>query len=312
MAPPIQMIEQNFIDMHHDRLTVETILESAVTADTISKLLADAPAPRAIGLAPGYTTAGKLLVLAIAVRSKIVLIHLQTSPRSKKQQEAVAAARGVIQRELLAGRDNSLYCFDMAPLAANLFLATRLRVHNAIDVQAACDVKDNRVPGIAIEYAVNLTRYRVNKVNIDRAFSTDLWDPEKALTTTSVAQRAWVASFLPTIGEMEEKFRAVKPIHLDAAHWPDEVSNVENISFGHFGHGNSPSITTPPPETPAHRAVGEHRPPARLEESRVDQPRVLARERHPEQIHRARRAVPESHPCIGGESNKFTQMHSKS
>ena len=236
MASSIRAIDQNLINMPFPRIQVQTVLETEVTEELLNDLLGQSQTtPRTVGLAVGYITTRNgptLAVLAIAVHARVLLLRfrsaaIRTNTQMKsKQKPEVVAAREIIQSKLLANGDNILYAFDLAAVAASLYLYTDLRVENAVDIQDGCKCKDNRVPVKAVEFALNMTGYRPNLGNITKLFDSDEWDEAKFVTTTSVALKAWLGSFLPTISEMEEILREVKRVDLTAAAWPDDVSPI--------------------------------------------------------------------------------------
>lgn len=222
MAPSVITIEQNFINMPNARLQVETIFETDLSTESITGLLNLAPSvPRAVGLAPGYTPAGLLTVLAIAVNSKVLLVQFRS--KSKKDTDPIREARQTIQRELFGSTDNVFFAFNMAILAATLYLDTGLRVEHAVDIQDGCSCKENRVPANAVEFALNTTKHRAYKPNISAAFEEDVWDPARPPTTSLLALKAWLSGFLPGIADMEERFREVAQINLTIEKWPDVV-----------------------------------------------------------------------------------------
>lgn len=230
MAPPlISAIEQNLIDMRPSpRIEVETILETALSEERIATFLGKKgpSGRRAIGLAPGYTSAGKLTILAMAVESRVLLIQFRA--KSKKDSDVVIASRKRLQDQLLSNEDNALFAFDMAMVAAVLYYEARLRVERAFDVQDTCTCKDNRVPLNAVTFALNSTSFRPYSSNIANLFEGDsIWDSSKHAATTALALRAWLSSYLPTIPDMEERYMDAKSINLnDPVKWPDAVSDL--------------------------------------------------------------------------------------
>ncbi|KAJ3537021.1 hypothetical protein NM688_g6751 [Phlebia brevispora] len=208
--------------MRCPRIQYETLFETDVTRQHIQDLLGGAPPskPRAIGLSPGYTPAGNLTVLAVAVETKVLLIQFRS--KLKKDTDAVITARELLQKELLSGENNVLFAFDAAVVAANLYYDTHLRVQNAIDIQDGCPCKENRIPTNAVEFALNTTGYSAYRSNITDAFKANIYDPSKPATTTAIVLKAWLSGFLPGIADMEERFREVKSINLNNTEtWPE-------------------------------------------------------------------------------------------
>lgn len=64
--------------------------------------------------------------------------------------------------------------------------------------------------------------------NITNTFAGDsLWDSSKPATTTTLALRAWLSCYVPTIPDMEERYRDAKPINLKSTEkWPEPVSDL--------------------------------------------------------------------------------------
>ena len=208
-------LDQNLINMRSSpRLQATTILETDLTYESLQDFLGPSSnIPRTIGLSPGYTSAGNLTVLAVAVRTDILVIRFRA--KSQKDSNAVVVARQMLQENLLSNDNNVLFSFDMAPLAMALWYNTQLRVNNAVDIQDACTgCKDNRVHANAVEFSLKMTSYEPYRSNISDIFESMLWDQQKKPTTMSIALRAWLAGFLPMLPEMEETFRDARKINL--------------------------------------------------------------------------------------------------
>lgn len=211
--PPVRAFEQNLLNAPTPRITVETIWETDVTPAKLNTYLNYAQRkPRPIGLAGAYTAARRLTVLAVAVGSNVLLIRLRNSGKASRDIEA---SRKLLMDELLCRPDNFLHAFDMHILALALYSEAHLLVSNAIDIQSACSCKDsdNRVlVANAVAFAVASTRYpAIHRANIDATFANEMWDERKP--PSALAFRAWLAAYLPLVGDMEQRFGEVAKIN---------------------------------------------------------------------------------------------------
>ncbi|OBZ72573.1 ATP-dependent helicase NAM7 [Grifola frondosa] len=200
---PDRFIDQTLIDERHPTLHVQELVETKVTPEVLEAFFKDIEKPRRIGLAPAYApSSGNLTAMAIAV------------------------GRPLLRDWVLCNEDNILFGFEMAPLTAALFHDRDLRIVNGVDIQSACPVK-TREPLEAIRFAVG-DRAEIFEENIVGVFEQMTWDP---MRTTPLAQQAWMASYLPTIGDMEERFRDVKRINtrdMDETH----LSSIAQLARG--------------------------------------------------------------------------------
>lgn len=198
-ATTVRQFDQNFLNAPTPRISVESLWETELTSDKLATYLNSAQRkPRPVGLAGGNTPAGRLTILAVAVGSRVLLI------RFRNREKASQAARKLLKDELLCSPKNILHAFDMGPLALSLYSDMHLLVTNAVDIQSACSCKENRVVANAVQFAVASTKYSgIHRTNIDTAFGSDAWDEDKP---SSLALKAWLAAYLPLVGDMEQRF----------------------------------------------------------------------------------------------------------
>ncbi|KAI0661728.1 P-loop containing nucleoside triphosphate hydrolase protein [Cubamyces menziesii] len=203
MAPRTRTIYQNLIDDDYDPIVVqEDILESKLTKETFDDLLKDLPTPRFVGLAPIYTDSGTLTRLAVAVRTKIIVIQFH----AKGKGAAAYKGREILSSEVLCNPDVLLLAFSCDKLAIALYHDQNIRVRNAIDVQSACSKGRQPLAAIAFAAGDDIT---IMKENIQATFESSTWDSKRVST---LALQAWVAQCLPSFPAMEDRFQAAKRI----------------------------------------------------------------------------------------------------
>ncbi|GJE88613.1 AAA domain-containing protein [Phanerochaete sordida] len=205
--------EQNLLNAPTPRITVETLWETDLTADKLTAHLESAQrVPRPVGLAGGYTSAGKLTVLAVAVGSNVLLVRLRNAGKVAN----LDTARTLLKDELLCSAANLLHAFDMHTLALSLYSDARLPIANAIDIQSACTCDSNRVVANAVEFAMTSTKHSgIYRANIDATFGSEVWDERKP---SPLAFKAWLAGYIPLVGDMELRLAQVGRIDTGALH----------------------------------------------------------------------------------------------
>ena len=221
MAPRTRTIYQNLIDDDYDPIVVqEDILESKLTKETFDDLFKDLPTPRFVGLAPIYTDSGTLTRLAVAVRTKIIVIQFH----AKGKGAAAYKGREILSSEVLCNPDVLLLAFSCDKLAIALYHDQNIRVRNAIDVQSACSKGRQPLAAIAFAAGDDIT---IMKENIQATFESSTWDSKRVST---LALQAWVAQCLPSFPAMEDRFQAAKRI--DTFSKTDAVRSTA-VSLGH-------------------------------------------------------------------------------
>lgn len=212
-GPPkgTKQLGQTFLATRIPLITAETVWETELTSERLDALLDGAHTkPRAVGLAPGYTPAGRLAVLAVAVGQNVLLIRFKSQ---SKVSAAVVDARKLLKEALLCNDANRLHAFDGAPLALSLYADRDLRIAGLVDIQSGCTCKDNRVVANAVEFAMSSTeKPGIARGNIETAFANQVYDEAKP---APVALKAWLAGYLPTVSDMEQRFGDVAKINTD-------------------------------------------------------------------------------------------------
>ncbi|KAI0951281.1 hypothetical protein AcW1_008363 [Taiwanofungus camphoratus] len=210
MAPQIRSIHQNFVDEDCPPIQVRIMLESSLTVDIIHDFIglpsSDCSQSRRVGISPAYVPSGRLSAIGIATDYKVLIVQFH----SKEKSETAKRGREILQSELLCHPDSIIVAFDLAPLALSLYYDHRIRMLNGINFQSACSGRSNSTPLSAIEFAVG-DQVPIHKENIGAAFQDTLdWDPSQ---TTTLALRAWIATYLSHFGDMEERFRSVERVN---------------------------------------------------------------------------------------------------
>ncbi|KAH9903023.1 P-loop containing nucleoside triphosphate hydrolase protein [Cubamyces lactineus] len=203
MALKTRTIYQNLIDDDYDPIVVrEEVLESKLSKEMFDDLFKDISPPRFIGLAPIYTDNGTLTRLAVAVKTKVIVIQFH----AKGKGAAAYKGREILSSEVLCNPDVHLLAFGCDKLAIALYHDQNIRIRNAIDVQSVCS--KGRQPLAAIEFAAGDT-IAIMKENIQATFESSTWDSKRI---SALALQAWVAQCLPYLPAMEDRFQAAKRI----------------------------------------------------------------------------------------------------
>ena len=244
MAPTTKQILQNMLNINLPTLEMISLLDSELTEEGVAQFVGHVTPGRSlvVGLSGGYSSSGVLNTLALAVGYKILLIQFRS--KTKANETAVADARKLLSDSVLCRSDAILYAFDMGPLALGLYSDHGLPIESGIDIQSACSCDDPRSPLEATKFMTASTHAaKIYPDNIRNAFESRIRDLGKPETSVALAMRAWLASFVPTLGDMEERLREVPKINTKSM--PADVSVSEICQSGTFGMLTDPSHTVP-------------------------------------------------------------------
>lgn len=193
------------------QILAQTVWDDEVTSESLAEFLKDAPTkPRHIGLAAGYTNAGRLTALAVALGPNVRLVRF----RNNRESETLSPGRQALADELFCNPNNLFYAFDMGPIALSLYYDQRLRLTGAIDIQSGCTGEENATRDVsqAVSFAVSSTKSpNISSTNIDAAFKEQPWDEKKSPRILPL--RAWLAGFVPSVSDMELRFAEVPRIN---------------------------------------------------------------------------------------------------
>jgi hypothetical protein len=178
-------------------ITITIQLLDLATSDLLSVFDHSEP----IGISPGYSTAGKLISLAIADDKNCHIIEF-SQPKNADQRAngkppptakpEVVLARQKLQDHVLCRTAGDIFAFDMGPLTMSLYRDHGgLRTTNAVDIQSAFSAVD-RKPLTGIKTALG-TSVKISENNIINVFSNPIYDFEDKCCITDLAQRAWVS-----------------------------------------------------------------------------------------------------------------------
>lgn len=209
MAPKTRTIYQNLIDDDHPPILVnDEILESKLTKELFDTFFEGSPSLRRVGLAPIFSESGTLCRLALAVRTKVIIIQFH----AKGKGAAAYQGRGVLSSQVLCNPDVMLLAFDFNKLAIALFVDQGLRVRNGVDIQDACGKDRDREPLEAIKLAAG-DDISVMEENVLATFESSTLDSKR---TNAFALQAWVAQCLPNYPSMEDVFQGAHAINTEA------------------------------------------------------------------------------------------------
>lgn len=213
MIKPImpRPIHQNFVDEDIDPIMTLPIHESILTEELLQPFLKETPRP--IGISAAYSESGsRLLMLAIANQTKVLLVEFYSSKPSNAKLDAPVknrdyTGRNLLQDKLLCRPMGDILAFDLHEIVLALYQDHNMRLANGIDIQSACPVRD-RQPITAIKSAAGDT-VTIWEDNIRDAFENMTYDSKRM---SEVALRAWVSQYLPRLAGMEEVFANAKRI----------------------------------------------------------------------------------------------------
>ncbi|KAI0091304.1 P-loop containing nucleoside triphosphate hydrolase protein [Irpex rosettiformis] len=214
MAPTTRYVQQNLFNVNHKPLEVKTLLETELTEELVLQLIGEPPSNHSttIGLSGGYTSSGILNSLAVSINPRIVLIQFKA--KTKADETAVVTARKLLSDTILCRPNAVLYAFDMGPLALALYDDHSLLIEAGVDIQSACSCESPRIPLQAMKFMVKSTQAaKIYPDNIRDVFASPVRSLEKPETSHALAMRAWLASYVPTLGDMEERLREVPRIN---------------------------------------------------------------------------------------------------
>lgn len=220
-----KIIEQNILDFNSPPISVYKFVEKDIDVEeleiALATVLSQDSGSKSFGISGAYSS-GKnrsLLILAIALGSNVLLVELQQKPN--------LAARKLLHDHILYNEDAVTLAFDIGPLAIALYHDRGIKINNGVDIQSCCkdQVEDGRKPEVAIKFLFGAsTDYIANKSNIVRTFDQRswIWDPSPNSSSLSyVAQRAWVASLVSTIPDLQLKLEDVPRVKM--LNFTDEV-----------------------------------------------------------------------------------------
>ncbi len=177
-----------------------------LTKELFDTFFEGSPSLRRVGLAPIFSESGTLCRLALAVRTKAIIIQFH----AKGKGAAAYKGRGVLSSEVLCNPDVMLLAFDFNKLAMALFAELGLRVRNGVDIQSACGT--DREPLATIKFAVG-DDVSVMEENVLATFESSTLDTKHMNT---FALQAWVAQCLPDYPSMEDLFQGAHTINTEA------------------------------------------------------------------------------------------------
>ncbi|KAI0749340.1 P-loop containing nucleoside triphosphate hydrolase protein [Daedaleopsis nitida] len=243
----IRIIHQHLIDDTFPPIEVsDEVSEPTLTAAVFDDFFQDCPAPRFVGLAPIYTERGALCRLALAVRTKVMIVMFPAKGKGTKAY----AGRDFLRSHVLCNPAVTLLSFDFDKLAIALFTDQDLRVVNGVDIQSACG--SGRDPFATIKHVVG-EQVPVNQKNVNSVFQSSILDQKDQKRTTHFALQAWAAQCLPTFEGMEEIFRSAKMINTQ------DIPELELLTAAQFQRGEQ-NLQLMQSTTLAHeyRAVGHN------------------------------------------------------
>ncbi len=143
---------------------------------------------RPLGLSPGYSIKGHLVILAITDDQNCRLITF----RKTRGKSGVLA---ILEDKILCRAAGELFAFDMGPLTMSLYSELGLRVTNAVDIQSG--FPGSRKPLTSIRKLVGDSA-PIMPDNFETVFREPVFDIENRQHPYELAARAWAAYFIAT------------------------------------------------------------------------------------------------------------------
>lgn len=220
MPSPVRVMNlmQTLIDGEFSlvKIATTTIQESDITSEVLSVF----DHARPLGISPGYSSAGKLVAIAIADDHYCKIIELNAPHASRRDGGGRSGARlsvprnldglQLLQEMIFCRHAGELFAFDMGPLSMSLYCDTNLRIINAVDIQSGASAVD-RKPLTAIKAVVGTT-VPIMENNISDVFRNPVYNNADRNRATDLAMRAWISQFLAGYGNGAETLAKVQRI----------------------------------------------------------------------------------------------------
>ncbi|EMD31315.1 hypothetical protein CERSUDRAFT_100509 [Gelatoporia subvermispora B] len=206
-------IVQNMLGEAHPKIRVRYRLESALTDELVNTVRGDLTGvtPVPVGIAPAFTSSGKLTAIAIATCVEVLVVQFHA--KAKANDALVRVGRELLRREILCHPDVAIFAFDLHDLATSLFHDHRLYLTNGVDIQSARPGGDRDRLSF-VKFAVG-DRVRVEEENVEDFLATGRsWEPSNKCTNWMACQ-AWMAVYLARISDMEAHFDKVPRVNTE-------------------------------------------------------------------------------------------------
>jgi hypothetical protein len=196
------ILAQNLIggEFSSAKVTTEYLDETELTPSSLD--IFDHARP--LGLSPGYSDKGHLIILAVTDDQNCRLI---TFPKGGSNSGGL----DVLQDKILCRAAGELFAFDMGPLTMSLYSDLGLRIASAIDIQSSLSAP-GRQPLTVIRKLVGDST-PIEPTQIEAVFREPIFDFGNRHHPYQLAVRAWVAYFLATFENGQEVFDKVPRIN---------------------------------------------------------------------------------------------------
>ncbi|KAG5651359.1 hypothetical protein H0H81_008928 [Sphagnurus paluster] len=199
------------------KIPVTKVKELDITTDTFSAF----DHARPLGISPGYSSAGRLVALAITDNEQCMIIEFNIAPRpfrdraGKSSRPKSPPPRNLeeLQQKILCRPAGELFAFDMGPLSMSLYNDAQLRIKSAVDIQSGLSAMD-RKPLTAIKEILG-TSALVKELNVASVFHLPVYEPDERKSATDLAMRAWISQFLAEYGNGADTLAKVRRINTE-------------------------------------------------------------------------------------------------
>ncbi|KAG5646992.1 hypothetical protein DXG03_001716 [Asterophora parasitica] len=201
------------------KIPVTKVNERDIDQDTFSVF--DKVKP--LGISPGYSSAGKLVALAISDDTNCIIVEFNVAAkpvrdngrgRSNNRPKSPPPHRDrnldALSQRVLCRPVGELFAFDMGPLALSLYTDSRLRIKNAVDIQSGLSATD-RKPLTAIKDILG-TAAKIKEQNVVTVFRDPVYELDDRKKATELAMRAWISQLLAHYGNGAETLARVHRI----------------------------------------------------------------------------------------------------
>jgi hypothetical protein len=181
---------QNLVDIPPEQIPVHKYKLAVLDSATLNEALGGSPSSsldRYIGIAPAYSSgqSGKLETLTLVVGLRSLVLQMGDLERT-------LCGRQVLE-ELFTHPDHLVLGFDIAEVAAALYMEQKIQFSNFADIQDMLPI-GSRAPLQAVQMALE-SAVRIWPENVITAFRRPFLAGEPGATSNAVL-RAWISAYI--------------------------------------------------------------------------------------------------------------------
>lgn len=193
------------------------VAASALTEEHLSIFL-DHP----LGISPGYSQAGKLIAIAVAIDTHGLIIEFSGRGSRSPSPDGTPTGARLLQDMLLCRAGWGIYAFDLAPLAMSLYFDVRgTRITNGVDIQSAFPPETPRDPNarqpLATVQRALAADYKILSSNVTKIFQDLTYHQTNDLAAQNSLEdlffRAWLSNFIARVDPTQDYLYRVPRIN---------------------------------------------------------------------------------------------------